>query len=98
MVRNGFLGAKAGHSDRAVRRVEESFFGFGKAGETSLLKKRENLRERRAFASGNSCFTNSRVQKLKNSAKPNSGTVCRFSMEESYFGFGKARQNLLFQK
>ena len=28
----GFLGAKAGHSDRAVRRVEESWFGFLIAG------------------------------------------------------------------
>ena len=40
-----------------------------------------------AFAAGNSCFTNSRVQKLKNSAKPNSGTVRRSFMEESWFGF-----------
>ena len=31
-----------------------------------------------AFAAGNSCFTNSRVQKLKNSAKQNSWIVCRF--------------------
>ena len=42
-----------------------------------------------AFAAGNSCFTNSRVQKLKNSAKPNSGTVRRFSpMKPAVCGFG----------
>ena len=41
LVRLGFLGAKAGHSDRAVRRVEESCFGFWKAKETALLKKRQ---------------------------------------------------------
>ena len=35
--------------------------------------------ERDAFASGNSCFTHCLVQKLQNSAKPNSGMVCRFS-------------------
>ena len=80
LVRYGFLDAKAGHSDRAARRVEESYFGFGKARQTSLLKKRENLRERGAFASGNSCFISSPVQKLKNSAKQNSWTVCRFSL------------------
>ena len=32
-----------------------------------------------AFASGNSCFISSPVQKLKNSAKQNSWRVCRFS-------------------
>ena len=32
LVRQGFLGAKAGHSDRAVRQVEESCFGFLIAG------------------------------------------------------------------
>ena len=54
------------------------WFCFGKAGETSLLKKREKSRERGAFASGNSYFINSLVQKLQNSAKQNSGRVCRF--------------------
>ena len=33
-----------------------------------------------AFASGNSCFISSPVQKLKNSAKQNSWRVCRFSL------------------
>ena len=51
-----------------------------------------------AFAAGNSCFTNSRVQKLKNSAKPNSGTVCRFSMEGSCIGFWKSKANSTFCK
>ena len=32
-----------------------------------------------SFASENSCFRNSHEQKLQNSAKPNSRTVCRFS-------------------
>ena len=41
LISNGFLGAKAGHSDRAVRRVEESCFCFWKAKETALLKKRQ---------------------------------------------------------
>ena len=36
-----------------------------------------------AFASGNSCFISSPVQKLKNSAKQNSWTVCRFSLWNS---------------
>ena len=41
---------------------------FGKAGETSLLKMRQKSRERGAFASGNSCFTHSPVQKLQKAA------------------------------
>ena len=41
---------------------------FGKAGETSLLKMRQKSRERGAFASGNSCFISSRVQKLQKAA------------------------------
>ena len=36
-----------------------------------------------AFASGNSCFISSPVQKLKNSAKQNSWRVCRFSLWNS---------------
>ena len=44
LVRQGFLGAKAGHSDRAVRRVEESCFGFLKAKETALLKKQAKFK------------------------------------------------------
>ena len=39
LVGQGFLGAKAGHSDRAVRRVEESCFCFGKAGQNLLFQK-----------------------------------------------------------
>ena len=43
-----------------------------------------------AFASGNSCFISSPVQKLKNSAKQNSWRVCRFSLWNSgaVSGFG----------
>ena len=48
-----------------------------------------------AFAPGNSCLSNSPVQKLKNSAKQNSWTVRRFSlwnvfsfMEPAVWGFG----------
>ena len=36
-----------------------------------------------AFASGNSCFISSPVQKLKNSAKQNSWRVCRFLLWNS---------------
>ena len=36
-----------------------------------------------AFASENSCFISSPVQKLKNSAKQNSWIVCRFSLWNS---------------
>ena len=39
LVSSGFLGAKAGHSDRAVRRVEESCFGFGKSKANSTFCK-----------------------------------------------------------
>ena len=59
--------------------MEESCFCFWKAKETALLKKQAKIRERGAFASGNSCFISSPVQKLKNSAKQNSWRVCRFS-------------------
>ena len=42
-----------------------------------------------AFASGNSCFISSRVQKLQNSAKQNSGTVRRFFfLQPAVWGFG----------
>ena len=60
------------------------WFCFGKAGETSLLKKREKSRERGAFAAfairfcQRHCVSLCKGKKLKNSAKPNSGTVCRF--------------------
>ena len=36
-----------------------------------------------------SAFLSAKAQKLKNSAKPNSGTVCRSFMEESCQGFVK---------
>ena len=41
-----------------------------------------------SFASENSCFRNSHEQKLQNSAKPNSGTVRRFSPLKPAFFFG----------
>ena len=42
-----------------------------------------------SFASENSCFRNSHEQKLQNSAKPNSGTVRRFSpLIPAVWGFG----------
>ena len=85
------------HSDRAVRRVEESCRGFfvsnwlcSKPGKSlcdrihltfaTASRCLHSLRsvDMTAFASGNSCFISSRVQKLQNSAKPNSGTVRRF--------------------
>ena len=88
LVSWGFLCAKAGHSDRAVRRVEESFSSLVKQGKTYFFKSSQTLRERGAFASGNSCFRNSHEQKLQNSAKPNSGTVRRFSPLKPAFFFG----------
>ena len=44
LVSSGFLGAKAGHSHRAVWRVEESCFCFWKAKETALLKKQAKFK------------------------------------------------------
>ena len=38
LVSWGFLGAKAGHSDRAARRVEESFSALEKQGKLYFLK------------------------------------------------------------
>ena len=55
-----------------------AFAALVKQGKTYFLKSSQTSRERRAFASGNSCFISSPVQKLKNSAKQNSWTVCRF--------------------
>ena len=43
-------------------------------------------------------FFSAKAQKLKNSAKPNSGTVCRFSMEGSCIGFWKSKANSTFCK
>ena len=43
-------------------------------------------------------FFSAKAQKLKNSAKPNSGTVCRFSMEGSCIGFWKSKENSTFCK
>ena len=51
-----------------------------------------------AFAAGNSCFTNSLVQKLQNSAKQNSGRVCRFSMEGSCRDFALLEICILMQE
>ena len=44
------------------------FAAFKKARKFYFLQSSQNIRERRAFASGNSCFISSRVQKLQNSA------------------------------
>ena len=38
LISQGFLGAKAGHSDRAARRVEESFSALEKQGKLYFLK------------------------------------------------------------
>ena len=50
--------------------VAQSFglAAFKKAGKFYFCKSSQTSRERRAFASGNSCFISSRVQKLQNSA------------------------------
>ena len=50
------------------RRVEESFSALVKQGKLYFFKSSQTSRERRAFASGNSCLSNSPVQKLQNSA------------------------------
>ena len=50
------------------------------------------------FAAGNSCFTNSRVQKLKNSAKPNSGTVCWIFYGGILFWLWESKGNFAFKK
>ena len=49
-----------------------------KQGKLYFLQSRQTSRERGAFASENSCFISSRVQKPKNSAKQNSWIVCWF--------------------
>ena len=43
-------------------------------------------------------FTNSRVQKLKNSAKPNSGTVCRIFYGGILFWLWESKGNCAFKK
>ena len=60
--------------------MEESCFCFGKAGETSLLKKREKSRERGFGIEIPPVLCKFPVPKLQNSAKPNSGIVCRFTV------------------
>ena len=71
--------------------MEESCFGFWKAKETALLKKQAKIRERDAFASGNSCFTHCLVQKLKNSACAEFLDGLPVSLLECFPAFGSRR-------